>query len=103
MSEPGESQRQFSEAFKEAAVRRLEAGEKIAAVAAAIRVQAEAFVSVAQRLAGDGVGRVQPQTRAEGAGLEGRRSLRGGRSVLPLGTPSRPLRRLRRSVTTHPL
>ncbi len=39
MSEPGKSPRQFSEAFKEAAVRRLEAGEKIAAVAAAIGVK----------------------------------------------------------------
>ena len=33
MSEPGKSPRQFSEAFKEPAVLRLEAGEKIAAVA----------------------------------------------------------------------
>jgi len=39
MSEPGKSPRQFSEAFKEAAVRRLEGGEKIAAVAAAIGVR----------------------------------------------------------------
>lgn len=39
MSEPGKSPRQFSEAFKEAAVRRLEAGEKIAAVAAGIGVR----------------------------------------------------------------
>ncbi len=39
MSEPGKSPRQFSNAFKEAAVRRLEGGEKIAAVAAAIGVR----------------------------------------------------------------
>ena len=39
MSEPGKSPRQFSNAFKEAAVRRLEAGEKIAAVAEAIGVR----------------------------------------------------------------
>jgi transposase-like protein len=39
MSEPGKSPRQFSDAFKEAAVRRLEAGEKIAAVAEAIGVR----------------------------------------------------------------
>lgn len=39
MSEPGKSPRQFSEAFKEAAVRRLEAGEKIAAVAAGLGVR----------------------------------------------------------------
>ncbi len=39
MSEPGKSPRQFSDAFKEAAVRRLEGGEKIGAVAAAIGVR----------------------------------------------------------------
>ena len=33
MSEPGKSPRQFSSAFKEGIVLRLEAGEKIAAVA----------------------------------------------------------------------
>jgi len=39
MSEPGKSPRQFSSPFKEAAVRRLEDGEKVAAVAAAIGVR----------------------------------------------------------------
>jgi len=39
MSEPGKSPRRFSNAFKEAAVRRLGGGEKIAAVASAIGVR----------------------------------------------------------------
>ena len=39
MSEPGKSPRRFSNAFKEAAVRRLEGGEKIAAVASTIGVR----------------------------------------------------------------
>ena len=45
MSEPGKSPRQFSNAFKEAAVLRLEGGEKIAAVAAAIGVGASSCIS----------------------------------------------------------
>ena len=95
MSEPGKSPRQFSSAFKELTVLRLEAGEPIAAVAEETGVRRkllyewrDAYRSMGERPASIASGGRSRGRRARGRHRATRRPFRR-----PRRTPARPLRR----------
>jgi transposase-like protein len=97
MSEAGIRPRQFSNAFKEAAVRRLEGGEKVAAVAAAIGVRRKLLYEWREawrRLGSAGLNRQRgrkPGWRAAEAGAAAARSP-GPDAVAPAAPASRELK-----------